>query len=80
MGKAIKNTRVGGEGFEPSKSSDSRFTVCPSWPLWYPPNRNFNNDLLCQIAGFTDLKPCFLFRCAKIQQLFLSRANFAKKN
>ena len=29
--------RVGGDGFEPPKSKDSRFTVCPIWPLWYPP-------------------------------------------
>ena len=28
---------VGGDGFEPPKSKDSRFTVCPIWPLWYPP-------------------------------------------
>ena len=28
---------VGKEGFEPPKSYDSRFTVCPSWPLWYFP-------------------------------------------
>ena len=30
--------RVGGDGFEPPKSKDSRFTVCPIWPLWYPPD------------------------------------------
>ncbi len=29
--------RVGRAGFEPTKSSDNRFTVCPSWPLWYLP-------------------------------------------
>ena len=28
---------VGKEGFEPPKSKDSRFTVCPIWPLWYLP-------------------------------------------
>ena len=28
---------VGGAGFEPTKTCVSRFTVCPSWPLWYPP-------------------------------------------
>ncbi len=28
---------MGGAGFEPAKSEDNRFTVCPSWPLWYPP-------------------------------------------
>jgi hypothetical protein len=29
---------VGRGGFEPPKSYDSRFTVCPSWPLWYLPS------------------------------------------
>ena len=29
---------VGGAGFEPTKTYVSRFTVCPSWPLWYPPS------------------------------------------
>ena len=29
---------VGKDGFEPPKSKDSRFTVCPIWPLWYLPN------------------------------------------
>ena len=28
---------VGKDGFEPPKSHDSRFTVCPIWPLWYLP-------------------------------------------
>ena len=28
---------VGGDGFEPPKAYASRFTVCPIWPLWYPP-------------------------------------------
>ena len=28
---------VGREGFEPPKACASRFTVCPSWPLWYLP-------------------------------------------
>ena len=31
---------VGKDGFEPPKSKDSRFTVCPIWPLWYLPVRN----------------------------------------
>ena len=30
-------SRVGRAGFEPTKASASRFTVCPSWPLWYLP-------------------------------------------
>ena len=29
---------VGADGFEPPKSKDSRFTVCPIWPLWKTPN------------------------------------------
>ena len=28
---------VGRAGFEPTKAFASRFTVCPSWPLWYLP-------------------------------------------
>ncbi len=34
------NETVGRAGFEPTKSYDSRFTVCPSWPLWYLPKHN----------------------------------------
>ena len=30
---------VGADGFEPPKSKDSRFTVCPIWPLWKTPVR-----------------------------------------
>ena len=29
---------VGRGGFEPPKSSDNRFTVCPIWPLWNLPD------------------------------------------
>ena len=29
--------KVGRAGFEPTKACASRFTVCPSWPLWYLP-------------------------------------------
>ena len=32
---------VGGDGFEPPKVTTSRFTVCPIWPLWYPPRHQF---------------------------------------
>ena len=32
---------VGRAGFEPTKAYASRFTVCPSWPLWYLPE-NYN--------------------------------------
>ena len=53
---------VVGEGFEPSKSSDNRFTVCPLWPLGNPTffygadNRNrtdnllITSQLLCQLS------------------------------
>ena len=30
---------VGADGFEPPKSKDSRFTVCPIWPLWKTPSK-----------------------------------------
>lgn len=29
---------VGRAGFEPAKSKDNRFTVCPIWPLWNLPD------------------------------------------
>jgi len=32
-----EKAKVGGEGFEPSKAYANRFTVCPLWPLGYPP-------------------------------------------
>lgn len=32
----ISRNRVQGGGFEPPKGKPSRFTVYPSWPLWYP--------------------------------------------
>ncbi len=36
---------MGRGGFEPPKSSDNRFTVCPLWPLGYlPPNSSFFKD------------------------------------
>ena len=43
---------VGGDGFEPPKSKDNRFTVCPIWPLWKPPiKKKFRYSLTChQIA------------------------------
>ncbi len=28
---------MGGAGFEPAKDKSNRFTVCPVWPLRYPP-------------------------------------------
>ena len=35
---------MGGEGFEPSKDIASRFTVCPLWPLGYPPASSLENS------------------------------------
>lgn len=32
---------VGGAGFEPAKVKTNRFTVCPRWPLEYPPNNYY---------------------------------------
>ena len=32
-----RRVEVGREGFEPPKSEDNRFTVCPLWPLGYLP-------------------------------------------
>ena len=36
-------TFVGGAGFEPAKVKTNRFTVCPRWPLEYPPALIFSN-------------------------------------
>ncbi len=38
---------VGRGGFEPPKSKDNRFTVCPSWPLWYLPENQNIKELPC---------------------------------
>ena len=42
---------VGADGFEPPKSKDSRFTVCPIWPLWKTPScvgaEGFEPPTLC---------------------------------
>ena len=35
--KLSEKRLVGRAGFEPTKAYASRFTVCPSWPLWYLP-------------------------------------------
>ena len=35
---------VGRAGFEPTKAYASRFTVCPSWPLWYLPG--YSNEFI----------------------------------
>ncbi len=43
---------VGREGFEPPKACASRFTVCPSWPLWYLPGISINFQILEPIEGF----------------------------
>ena len=67
--RIVPKTRVGRAGFEPAKSKDNRFTVCPSWPLWYLPNhpknhsgagkkkRNYAPKVLwkCKSKGFSDI-------------------------
>ena len=42
----FRKKKVGRGGFEPPKAYASRFTVCPSWPLWYLPEpfQNFRAD------------------------------------
>ena len=45
---------VGADGFEPPKSRDSRFTVCPIWPLWNTPS--FQSSLF---------KVHYFFACAR---------------
>ena len=57
-----KNTKsnVGGDGFEPPKAYASRFTVCPIWPLWYPPERTMYDDSRpCILSLFPSLLPPF---------------------
>jgi hypothetical protein len=44
---------VVGEGFEPSKSDDGRFTVCSRWPLGYPTE---SLDDLLSIPRATELE------------------------
>ena len=54
-----KNTKsnVGGDGFEPPKAYASRFTVCPIWPLWYPPeNSIFQNNVHPRRGAFRTTK------------------------
>ena len=45
----LKLCNVGRGGFEPPKSKDNRFTVCPSWPLWYLPENQFVKELSLEI-------------------------------
>jgi hypothetical protein len=44
---------VGGAGFEPAKVYTSRVTVCPRWPLEYPPKhfKYFSNSSKEPIEG-----------------------------
>ena len=44
---------VGEDGFEPPKSRDSRFTVCPIWPLW-------NSPVSRQAAGLLAGEACYI--------------------
>ena len=43
---------VGEDGFEPPKSRDSRFTVCPIWPLWNSPSLSLIPQLLAGKTGY----------------------------
>ena len=43
---------VGEDGFEPPKSRDSRFTVCPIWPLWNSPSLSLIPHLLAGKTGY----------------------------
>ena len=43
---------VGKDGFEPPKSKDSRFTVCPIWPLWNLPLPPFFFEMHCKDSAF----------------------------
>ena len=43
---------VGGDGFEPPKSKDNRFTVCPIWPLWKPPSMFLTSLSLNRLLPF----------------------------
>ena len=38
----VTQKKVGRARFELTKAYASRFTVCPSWPLWYLPNLSKN--------------------------------------
>ena len=42
---------VGKDGFEPPKSKDSRFTVCPIWPLWNLP-KHLSSERRCKGTTF----------------------------
>ena len=60
-----RHKKVGGEGFEPPKVKTSRFTVCPSWPLWYPPK--YCSDCLLElepIEGFEPTTPRLQITCS----------------
>src|SRR5690606_39872454 len=62
---------VEGEGFEPSKRSRNRFTVCPLWPLGYPSvSHKFN---------YTINKTCGqFFLCLFFYKLLLLSSLFSK--
>ena len=64
---SLKN--VGKDGFEPPKSKDSRFTVCPIWPLWYLPNllsknNSFSASFLEPLVGFEPTTPRLQITCS----------------
>ena len=53
---------MGADGFEPPKSKDSRFTVCPIWPLWKTPNffLSLNNPARRYGTSLEFCPDCFL--------------------
>ena len=71
----VKACLVGEDGFEPPKSRDSRFTVCPIWPLWNSPD--FLNAR--QIPGFALLEALFVEERAASEMTSLMRALSASR-
>ena len=53
---SLKN--VGKDGFEPPKSKDSRFTVCPIWPLWYLPFCTLKSISILSLSSFVSQLRC----------------------
>ena len=49
---------VGKDGFEPPKSKDSRFTVCPIWPLWYLPFCTLKSISILSLSSFVSQLRC----------------------
>ena len=64
---------VGRAGFEPTKAYASRFTVCPSWPLWYLPK--YCVELLITIRTSKYSLECFI-----VQMLLQAIGEYLKVN